>query len=85
MNNSLLHFDQWRKSSPQRILKTAGKKAVVYTRVSSKEQFDKNLSLDWQRKTIDDFASRNQFEVLDFLEELLKVRRPMAVKNSYVC
>ncbi len=40
------------------------KQAVVYTRVSSKEQHDKNLSLDFQAKTIAEYAKRNAMNVL---------------------
>ncbi len=39
------------------------KTAVVYTRVSSKEQADKNLSLDFQRKAIEEYAGRNGFPI----------------------
>lgn len=42
------------------------KQAVVYTRVSSKEQADKNLSLDFQRKTIIDYATRSGTEILEY-------------------
>jgi site-specific DNA recombinase len=58
-------FAKWGKSST--IMPSAQniKRAIVYTRVSSKEQFDKNLSLDWQRKAIDEYAQRNGFEILD--------------------
>ena len=39
--------------------------AVIYTRVSSKEQADKNLSLDFQKKTIEEYALRNNIRVMD--------------------
>lgn len=39
------------------------KTAVIYTRVSSKEQADKNLSLDFQRKVVEEYASRNGFVI----------------------
>ncbi len=42
------------------------KQAVVYTRVSSKEQADKNLSLDFQKKTIVEYAKRSGTEVLAY-------------------
>ena len=63
---SLDLFSQWAKESPNRVTPTKEKRAVVYTRVSTKEQSDKNLSLDWQKKTIDDFASRNGFDALEY-------------------
>ncbi len=63
-NNDL--FSAWAKKSQTPLFSNAQKKAVVYTRVSSKEQFDKNLSLDWQKKAIEDFASRNGFEITNF-------------------
>lgn len=63
-NNDL--FSQWAKKSDTPVFSTSQKKAVVYTRVSSKEQFDKNLSLDWQKKAIEDFAGRNGFEIMNY-------------------
>jgi site-specific DNA recombinase len=63
MSINLNNFSQWSKKTDQPISIASQKRAVVYTRVSSKEQFDKNLSLDWQKKAIDDFASRNHFEI----------------------
>jgi site-specific DNA recombinase len=42
------------------------KTAVVYTRVSSKEQADKNLSLDFQRKVIEEYAKRNSYEIAEY-------------------
>ncbi len=41
------------------------KTAVIYTRVSTKEQADKNLSLDFQLKAIVEFASRNGFTIVE--------------------
>ncbi len=59
-------FAQWSKKKDTPQFASTVKRAVVYTRVSSKEQFDKNLSLDWQRKTIEEFAGRNGFDILNF-------------------
>ncbi|MBC7418266.1 MAG: recombinase family protein, partial [Pedobacter sp.] len=42
------------------------KQAVVYTRVSSKEQADKNLSLDFQMRTIVEYAKKSGVEVLSY-------------------
>jgi site-specific DNA recombinase len=39
------------------------KTAVVYTRVSSKEQADNNLSLEFQRKTIEEYAHRSGIRI----------------------
>jgi DNA invertase Pin-like site-specific DNA recombinase len=59
-------FTKWAKRSTNSTSRTGDKTAVVYTRVSSKEQFDTNLSLDWQRKTIDEYASRCGFQVQEY-------------------
>ena len=59
-------FQKWAKKSETPKFAPSVKKAVVYTRVSSKEQFDKNLSLDWQRKAIEEFAERNGFEIMSY-------------------
>lgn len=42
----------------------AGTNCVIYTRVSSKEQADKNLSLETQRKACDDYARKHNYVVL---------------------
>jgi DNA invertase Pin-like site-specific DNA recombinase len=59
-------FGKWAKKSETPKFAHSVKKAVVYTRVSSKEQYDKNLSLDWQRKAIEEFAGRNGFEIMNY-------------------
>ena len=64
MNNNLTSFAQFGRASRSSQAKSAdGKSAVIYTRVSSKEQADKNLSLKTQRKTIEDYAERNGFAI----------------------
>ncbi len=63
--NKLDHFQKWARTT-DRPATTNLKQAVIYTRVSSKEQADKNLSLDFQRKTIDEYVSRNDFDVLAY-------------------
>jgi len=59
-------FAKWAKQSDTPRFSPSVKRAVVYTRVSSKEQYDKNLSLDWQRKAIDEYVGRTHFEILDY-------------------
>ena len=46
-----------------RTVSTDLKTAVVYTRVSSKEQADNNLSLEFQRKTIEEYAQKSNFTI----------------------
>ena len=45
---------------------TDHKTAVVYTRVSTKEQSDNNLSLSFQRRTIEEYAQRNGINILEY-------------------
>jgi DNA invertase Pin-like site-specific DNA recombinase len=60
-------FHQWSKRTPVKYVKTSDEKvAVVYTRVSSKEQYDTNLSLDWQKKAIDEFAIRTNIKTATY-------------------
>ena len=63
--NNLEHFQKWARSSNQPIT-TNLKQAIVYTRVSSKEQADKNLSLDFQKKTIVEYAKRSGVDILAY-------------------
>ena len=59
-------FQKWARTSDDPVFIKDLKQAVVYTRVSSKEQQEKNLSLDFQKKTIIEYAGRNDFKVVDF-------------------
>jgi DNA invertase Pin-like site-specific DNA recombinase len=58
-------FSQFAKKEKGRII---GKNntAVIYTRVSSKEQFDKNASLSTQLKYCQEYALRKELEVLEY-------------------
>ena len=63
--SNLDNFQKWARNSSTPVTVNL-KQAVVYTRVSSKEQADKNLSLDFQKKTIVEYAGKNGFEVLSY-------------------
>ena len=52
-------FSQFVKKSREVSKVSDSKNVVVYTRVSSKEQADKNLSLETQKKAIEEYAIRN--------------------------
>lgn len=62
---SLTQFAHFGKSPASRAIAApkGQKTAVIYTRVSSKEQADKNLSLDFQRKSVEEYAGRNGFTI----------------------
>ena len=62
----LSQFGKYSKKSSNYSETSKDKVAVVYTRVSGKEQFDTNLSLDVQRKTIEQYAQRNNISVLQY-------------------
>lgn len=64
--STLSGFSNFAKQGKNTIYNRGGKIAVVYTRVSSKEQADTNLSLDFQRKAIEEYASRNGIQVLEY-------------------
>ena len=63
--SNLENFQKFAKSSATPTFANL-KQAVVYTRVSSKEQADKNLSLDFQKKIIVEYANRNAFNIISF-------------------
>ncbi len=58
-------FDQFAKKEKGRVI---GKNntAVIYTRVSSKEQFDNNASLTTQLKYCQEYALRKELDVLEY-------------------
>jgi site-specific DNA recombinase len=66
MNNATDMFSKWAKHSLTPTFGGKVKQALVYTRVSSKEQADKNLSLDFQKRIINEYAQKNDFTVLDY-------------------
>ncbi len=59
-------FAKFAKTSSVRTGLQEAKTAVVYTRVSSKEQADTNLSLDFQKKAIEEYAGRNAFTTVAY-------------------
>ena len=64
--NTQSTFARFAKTSDKATRLSEAKMAVVYTRVSSKEQADTNLSLEYQRKAIDDYAQRNNISVAGY-------------------
>jgi site-specific DNA recombinase len=60
-------FNRFAKSPVNAVVKkTSLSNVVVYTRVSTKEQADKNLSLETQRSTIDNFIKRTNLNVVGY-------------------
>ena len=66
MNTTLDLFGKWAKRPDNIIAKDREKVAVVYTRVSTKEQYENNLSLDFQRAAIQEYAKRNNIKTLEY-------------------
>ena len=64
--SSLSAFAQFGNYSKKKAPQIADQAAIVYTRVSSKEQADHNLSLDVQRKAIEDYAQRNNLAIIGY-------------------
>lgn len=58
-------FNQFGKGKPKKE-EQKSKNAVIYTRVSTKEQMDNNHSLETQKKFCIEYASRNGLTVLGF-------------------
>lgn len=53
---SLEAFKQFGHASSLKVVTGNLKNAVIYTRVSSKEQADNNLSLEFQKRVIEEYA-----------------------------
>jgi site-specific DNA recombinase len=67
MNNSdVLLASRFGKQSRTSVNKTTTTDVIVYTRVSTKEQADKNLSLDTQKRTIEEYAIRSEKNILAY-------------------
>src|SRR5688572_8352937 len=54
------------KNHKVKITEGAKNNVVIYTRVSTKEQADNNMSLTTQKKIIEDFAKRNGLNVITY-------------------
>ena len=54
------------KYSPKLVRNVVTGNVVVYTRVSTKEQADKNLSLDTQKRIIDEYALRHKLKIVEY-------------------
>lgn len=61
MENRTLLQQFAKGKQPEKI--TTGLNAVVYTRVSSKEQAETNKSLDWQKKYCEEYALKNNLRI----------------------
>lgn len=61
MNEQIL-FSQWLKTKSA--IEHAHNSAVIYTRVSSKEQAMTNLSLHFQKQAIQEYAAKYDFNIL---------------------
>ncbi len=58
-------FKQFAKESKGQIINTDGK-AVIYTRVSTKEQAENNASLETQKKYCEAYAKKKNIEVIEY-------------------
>lgn len=81
--NDIILFDQFAKGKKQLTLSTNN--CVIYTRVSTKEQADNNMSLETQRKMCEQFALKNKYDILGSLEGHMKAQKPMSEGNSTEC
>ena len=62
--NELKVFKQFIKSNSQKLTERT-KNAVIYTRVSSKEQFDTNNSIEVQRKACEEYAVKYGYSIIE--------------------
>ena len=61
---TLPQFAKWAKTNKSAAAKTVDKACVIYTRVSSKEQAETNLSLCYQLKVTTEHANKNNVPIL---------------------
>lgn len=66
MNNSLDLFDQFVKKKSKSNFSSSHRNAVIYTRVSTKEQADNNQSLETQKKACEVYAQKHGFSVISY-------------------
>src|SRR6202008_3184432 len=66
MKNLKLTLGDFAKGATKSKLYNLLKNAVVYTRVSSKEQMDTNKSLEWQKSACEKYAKDQNFRILEY-------------------
>ena len=64
MSNDLLFFESFAKG--KKAQKFTGSNCVIYTRVSTKEQADNNLSLETQRKACQQYALKSKYTIAGY-------------------
>jgi site-specific DNA recombinase len=64
MSNDLLFFESFAKG--KKVQKFTGSNCVIYTRVSTKEQADNNLSLETQRKACQQYALKSKYTIAGY-------------------
>src|SRR5688572_22383258 len=65
MSNSIEIFEQFvKKKSPSS--QRAGNNAVIYTRVSTREQAENNHSLETQKKACEKFAEKSGYNIISY-------------------
>ncbi|TRU41491.1 MAG: recombinase family protein, partial [Microcystis aeruginosa Ma_QC_Ca_00000000_S207] len=62
--SNLIIFDNFAKGKAT--IKERSGNCVIYTRVSTKEQADNNMSLDTQRKYCELFAQKNGYTIMGY-------------------
>ncbi len=70
--SDLLIFNQFGKGSKTEKAKTGN--CVIYTRVSTKEQAENNMSLQTQRRYSEQFASKNGYTIMSYFGSLFPKR-----------
>ena len=60
MNKDLTVFESFGKG--KKVEKFTGSNCVIYTRASTKEQADNNLSLETQRKSCEQYALKSKYQ-----------------------
>jgi len=63
-NNDLILFNGFAKG--KRVIKHTGSNCVIYTRVSTKEQADNNMSLETQKKACEQYAVKNGYQIMGY-------------------
>jgi DNA invertase Pin-like site-specific DNA recombinase len=62
--SDLIIFNQFAKG--QKVEKAKTGNCVIYTRVSTKEQADNNMSLQTQRRYCDQFANKSAYNIMGY-------------------
>jgi len=81
--NDLVLFQSFARGSKSQTIRSSN--CVIYTRVSTKEQADNNMSLDTQRKACEGFAKRQGYNIPGYFGGTYESGKKRVQSHALLC